>query len=170
MIVSLIVAKAKNNAIGKDNSLLWHLPADMKFFRETTTHHCIITGRKNYESIPEKYRPLKDRTNIVVTRNKDFFEEGIHVCHSVEEAIKLASTLEKVETFIIGGGQIYKEVIEKDLVSKMYITEVNEDFEADTFFPDFDTSQWKTESTKKLPINEKNKFEASIHTLINVSS
>lgn len=162
MIVSLIVAKAKNNAIGKDNNLLWHLPADMKFFRETTTGHCIITGRKNYESIPKKYRPLKDRINVVVTRNKEFSEEGVHVCHSVEEAIDLAKSLEKVETFIIGGGQIYNEVIEKDLISKMYITQVNEAFEADTFFPEFDSNDWNIEKEKELPLDEKNNYAAEI--------
>ena len=81
MTVSLIVAIAKNNAIGKDNNLLWHLPADMKFFKETTTGHCIITGRKNYESIPSKYRPLKDRTNIVVTRSLDYKEDNLAVCN-----------------------------------------------------------------------------------------
>ena len=90
MIVSLIVAVAENNVIGKDNDLIWHLPKDMKFFKETTLNHYIISGRKNYESIPAKFRPLKDRTNVVVTRQKDYSEEGCEVVHSIEDGIALA--------------------------------------------------------------------------------
>lgn len=162
MIVSLIVAKAKNNAIGKDNNLLWHLPADMKFFKETTLGHCVITGRKNYESIPEKYRPLTQRTNIVVTRNKEYGQPGIDVCHSIEAAIALAKSTEETEAFIIGGGQIYKEAIENDLVDRMYITEVDAEFEADTFFPEFDVQQWHVKDRMVLPFDEKNLFASEV--------
>ena len=160
MIVSLIVAKAKNNAIGKDNNLLWHFPADMKFFRETTTGHCIITGRKNYESIPDKFRPLVNRTNIVVTRNPEFNEQAIIVCHSIEEAIKKAKELGETEVFIIGGGQIYKEALTKGLIDKMYITHVHQNFDGDTFFPE-KTNEWKKISETNHPKDEKHRYSYS---------
>lgn len=162
MIVSLIVAIANNNAIGKDNNLLWHLPADMKFFRQTTTGHCIITGRKNYESIPPKFRPLKDRTNIVVTRNLKYSEPNIQVCNSIESAIQYAENQGEEEVFIIGGGQIYNEALAKGLIDKMYITHVNSVFEADTFFPDFDSAKWNSSEILQLEKNEKNSFEATV--------
>lgn len=161
-MISLIVARAKNGAIGKDNNLLWHLPADMKFFKETTSGHCIITGRKNYESIPPRFRPLANRTNIVVTRNKDYAEEGALVLHSLEEAINAAQNVDPKKIFIIGGGQIYSESLRKGLVDEMIITEVDAELEADTFFPSFDTSQWSKEVIRTLPKDEKNKFSATI--------
>ncbi len=145
MITSLIVAIAKNNAIGKNNDLLWHLPNDMKHFKETTLNHHIITGRKNYISIPPKFRPLVNRTNIVLTRNTDFSEEGCVIKHSLEEAIKYAKENSETELFIIGGGQIYKEALENDLIDRMYVTHVNENFEADTFFPEINSKWNKTE-------------------------
>ena len=162
MIVSLIVAIAKNNAIGKDNNLLWHLSADMKFFKETTTGHCIITGRKNYESIPSKYRPLKDRTNIVVTRSLDYKEDNLAVCNSIEAAIELAKSIGEKEVFVIGGGQIYQECLEKNLIDKMYITNVDSVFEADTYFPEIDKNNWKANQILEFKKDEKNLFEAKV--------
>ena len=162
MTVSLIVAIAKNNAIGKDNNLLWHLPADMKFFKETTTGHCIITGRKNYESIPSKYRPLKDRTNIVVTRSLDYKEDNWAVCNSIEAAIELAKSIGEKEVFVIGGGQIYQECLEKNLIDKMYITNVDSVFEADTYFPEIDKNNWKSNQILEFKKDEKNLFEAKV--------
>jgi dihydrofolate reductase len=150
MIRSIIVAISENNGIGKDNDLLWHLPADMKFFRKTTMGHCIITGRKNYESIPEKYRPLAKRTNIVVTRNINYQAEGAIVKNSLESALEYADSAGEEEVFIIGGGQIYKEAIEKNLVDKMYITHVANNYEADTFFPEIDFSEWVVEERFSL--------------------
>lgn len=154
MIRSIIVAISENNGIGKDNDLLWHLPADMKFFRKTTTGHCIITGRKNYESIPEKYRPLAKRTNIVVTRNTNYQAEGAIVKNSLESALEHADSMGEEEVFIIGGGQIYKEAIEKSAVDKMYITHVAETFDADTFYPQVDLSNWNIE--ERLPLESEN--------------
>ena len=162
MIVSLIVAIAKNNAIGKDNNLLWHLSADMKFFKETTTGHCIITGRKNYESIPSKYRPLKDRTNIVVTRSLDYKEDNLAVCNSIEAAIELAKSIGEKEVFVIGGGQIYQECLEKNLIDKMYITHVDFVFEADTYFPEIEKNNWKSNQILEFKKDEKNLFEAKV--------
>ena len=162
MIVSLIVAIAKNNAIGKDNNLLWHLSADMKFFKETTTGHCIITGRKNYESIPSKYRPLKDRTNIVVTRSLEYKEDNLAVCNSIEAAIELAKNIGEKEVFVIGGGQIYQECLEKHLIDKMYITHVDFVFEADTYFPEIEKNNWKSNQILEFKKDEKNLFEAKV--------
>ncbi len=155
MITSLIVAVAKNNVIGKDNDLIWHLPNDMKFFRNTTSNHHIITGRKNYISIPEKYRPLANRTNIVLTRQSNFSEEGCVVSNSIEDAIAYAKSNNETELFIIGGGQIYKEALEKDLIDKMYVTHVNETFDGDTFFPEIDTEKWQKTAEIGNPADEK---------------
>lgn len=164
MIVSLIVAKANNNAIGKNNDLLWHLPADMKFFRETTTGHCIITGRKNYESIPPKFRPLKNRTNIVLTRNKNYQAPETIVVNSIETALQNAKNLNESEVFIIGGGQIYKEALEKGLVDKMYITHVNTEIEGDTFFPEIIDKEWVIDEVASIAKDEKNGFDCVVKT------
>lgn len=157
MIVSLIVAVAENNVIGKDNDLIWHLPKDMAFFKEATLNHFIITGRKNYESIPSKYRPLKDRTNIVVTRQTDYTEDGCVVVHSIEDGIDLAKQSGEAECFIIGGGQIYKSVLEKGLVDQLYITHVLDSFEGDTYFPEIDENKWFSETLLTHLKDEKNK-------------
>lgn len=162
MIVSIIVARARNGAIGKDNQLLWHFPEDMKFFKETTSGHCIITGRKNYESIPPKFRPLKNRTNIIVTRNEQYQAEGAEVVHSLQAAINIARDQNESEAFVIGGGEIYRQSLELGLVDKMYITEVDADFEADTFFPELDGSEWDVGKVKSFPSNEKTKLSAEL--------
>ena len=161
MIVSLIVAIAENNVIGKDNDLIWHLPNDMKFFKEKTLNHHIITGRKNYISIPEKYRPLANRTNIVLTRQTDFKESGCVVLHSLEDAIIYATKNDETELFIIGGGQIYKEALEKGLIDRMYITHVNHQFDGDTFFPEINNEAWKKISETNNPIDEKHRYSYS---------
>lgn len=157
MIVSLIVAVADNNVIGKDNDLIWHLPKDMAFFKATTLNHYVITGRKNYESIPVKYRPLKDRTNVVVTRQENYVEDGCVVVHSIEAGIALAKENGESECFIIGGGQIYKNVMDKKLIDQLYITHVLEGFEGDTFFPEFDKKEWEEETILTHLKDEKNK-------------
>jgi dihydrofolate reductase len=159
----IIVAIAQNNAIGKDNNLLWHLPADMKFFKEQTSGHTVITGRKNYESIPEKFRPLPNRTNIVVTRDKNYKAPGAMVVNSLEEAIEKAKNLGAEKCFIIGGGQIYKESLEKNLVDEMLITHVEVAPPADTFFPEIDQSNWEKELITELITDEKNKFSMEIY-------
>ena len=103
MVVSLIVAVSENKVIGKDNDLVWHLPTDMKFFKDTTKEHFVIMGRRNYESIPHKYCPLPNRTNVIVTRQDDYKAEGCLVVNSVEEAIELAQKAGDKEPFVIGG-------------------------------------------------------------------
>jgi dihydrofolate reductase len=132
--ISIIAAVSKNGVIGKDNKLPWHLPEDMKFFKDTTTGHCVITGRKNYESIPAKFRPLKDRTNIVVTRQEGYAAEGAVVVQSIEAAIEAAKKTGDEEIFIIGGADVYKQCM--GLADRMYITSIEQEFEGDVFFPE----------------------------------
>jgi len=142
--VSLIVAIAANHVIGKDNDLIWFLPKDLKYFKDTTAGHHVIMGRKNYFSIPEKYRPLPNRTNVVVTRQSNIIEEeNVPVVSSIEKGIDLAIKAGDNEPFIIGGGQIYNYALANKLIDRMYITHIHNDFEGDTFFPHFDTKNWK---------------------------
>lgn len=161
MIVSLIVAVAKNYVIGKDNDLIWHLPNDMKYFKEKTLNHHIITGRKNYISIPEKYRPLVNRTNIVLTRNNSFSEEGCIVKNSLEDAVEYAKNSNETELFIIGGGQIYKEALSKNMINKMYVTHVHKNFDGDTFFPEIDTEKWELKTQLDFDKDEKHAYAYS---------
>lgn len=157
MNISIIVAVANNNVIGKDNTLIWHLPADMKFFKEKTTGHCIITGRKNYESIPEKFRPLPNRTNIVITRQKDYSAPGAIVVDSIEKAIEKAKETRDNEIFIIGGAEIYKQSMH--LVNRIYLTQIHHTFEGDAFFPELKSSEWKEVNRMKGIVDDKNKYE-----------
>jgi dihydrofolate reductase len=168
MISSLIVAVAENNVIGKGNELIWHLPNDMNFFKTTTLNHHIITGRKNYISIPKKYRPLVKRTNIVLTKQNSFNEEGCIVMHTLEDAINYAKNNNETEVFIIGGGQIYKEALEKMLIDKMYITHVNQNFDGDTYFPDFNEKEWKKVNETNYPADEKHLYSYSIAVYENI--
>lgn len=159
----IIVAIAENNGIGKDNNLLWHLPADMKFFKEQTTGNVIITGRKNYESIPEKFRPLPNRTNIVVTRDRNYQAPGAMVVNSIEEGIEKAKESKVEKCFIIGGGQIYKEAIKKKLAQEMLVTHVDANLEADVFFPEIHPDKWSKKLIMEIPSDEKNKFNMKIY-------
>lgn len=158
MKISLIAAIAKNNAIGKDNQLLWHLPSDMKFFKEKTMGHCVITGRKNYESIPEKFRPLPGRTNIVVSRNAGYNAPGAHVVDSLEAGIELARTQGETELFIIGGGQIYMEAMIKNLADFLYITHVDAIPAADTYFPAINPKKWHKTNAESHTADAKNPY------------
>lgn len=158
MKVSLIVAMDRARGIGKNNDLLWHLPADMRFFKETTTGHIVVLGRKNYESIPEKFRPLPNRENAVLTRNKDLHPEGCLVFHSLEDCLSHYRNETERTVFIIGGGQVYKDALASGAVDEMYITEVDYVFDADTFFPEFDPSGWQIEKVLAYPADEKNLY------------
>ena len=164
MKVSLIVAVAENGVIGKDNDLIWHLPKDMLFFKETTMGHHVIMGRKNFESIPHKYRPLPDRTNIVITRQLEYKAEGCIVVDSVEAALEIAKNNGDIEPFIIGGGQIYRIALEENLVDKIYLTKVHHFFEGDTFFPKL-SSDWKETSKTENKADEKHKYNYDFITL-----
>lgn len=152
--VTLIAAIAHNNALGKDNDLIWHLPADLKRFKSTTTGHHIIMGRNTYESIG---KPLPNRTSVIITRNPDYTAEGCIVVNSLEEAIKVAK--DDTSPFIIGGAQIYNQAIK--IADKLDITEVHHEFEADVFFPKIDSTIWQETSREKFSSDEKNKYDYS---------
>lgn len=133
--MNLIAAADENWAIGKEGGLLAHLPGDMKFFRETTREKTVVMGRKTLESFPGK-KPLKNRTNIVLTRNAGYAPEGVTVCGSVEEALELLKSCDSEDIFIIGGGTIYRAFL--PYCKKAYITHIFHEFPADTVFPDLD--------------------------------
>ena len=164
MKVSLIVAVSENGVIGKDNDLIWHLPKDMKFFKETTQGHHVIMGRKNFESIPHKFRPLPNRTNVIITRQSDYKAEGCLVVNSVEESIEIAKQNGDTEPFIIGGGQIYKIALEQNLVDRIYLTRIHHPFEGDTFFPELN-SDWEEVKREDCYADEKNKYNYSFIVL-----
>lgn len=138
--MNLIVAVDRNWAIGKNNQLIWHIPADMKFFRETTKNNIVIMGRKTLESFPQG-QPLANRVNIVITRNPSYKVKGAVVVHSVEEAVEEAKKYEG-EIFVIGGESIYRAML--PYCDTAYITKIDHAYDADTFFPDLDADpQWK---------------------------
>jgi len=162
MVISLIAAVGDNRVIGKDNDLIWHLPDDMKFFSATTKGHFILTGRKNYESIPEKFRPLPHRENIVVTRQEGYEAPGAHVVSSISKGIALAKAKGESELFIIGGGEIYKQCMK--YADKMYLTHVNDSPEGDAFFPVFYPKDWEVVEERFHPIDEKHKVAFTFKT------
>jgi dihydrofolate reductase len=135
--ISIIVAIAKNYAIGKNNQLLWHIPADLKRFKKITGGHRVIMGKLTYLSLP--IRPLPNRENVVITDNPEDKFEGCTTVYSISEAINLCS--ESEESFIIGGGSIYRQFLPH--CNKLYITMVDKDFEADTYFPDINDEEWE---------------------------
>jgi len=153
MIKSIIVAKAKNNVIGKDNDLVWNLPADQKYFRNTTMGHYVIMGRKTFESLP---KPLPGRVNIIITRNRDYKKEGAVVFNQLEDAFSFASSQGQQEVFILGGGEIYKKTLET--ADKLYITEIDEDFDGDTFFPEVNKQVWEEKSRMTYHADEDNAY------------
>ena len=155
MKLSIIVAAASDGAIGKDNKLLWHLPADMKFFKEKTMGHHIIMGRKTYESIG---RPLPGRTTVIITRDLTYKAEGCLVVHSLNEAIESANANGDTEAMITGGAEIYNQAIEK--ADCIYLTEVQGKFEADTFFK-IDKTNWAINEKQDYKADDKNKFDYS---------
>ena len=155
-MISIIVAVSENLVIGKDNTLIWHLPTDMKFFKDKTNGHCIITGRKNYESIPEKFRPLPNRTNIVITRQQNYSAPGAVVVNSIEEAIEKAKATNDEEIFIIGGAEIYKQSLR--YVNRIYYTKIYHSFIGDAFFPVLNTTEWKETQRTIGIVDEKNKY------------
>ncbi len=154
MKVSLIVAVSENQVIGKNNDLVWHLPHDMNYFKKTTEAHHVIMGRKNFESIPHKYRPLPNRTNVIVTRQDSYQAEGCIVVSSIIEALEKAKEAGDAEPFVIGGGEIYRHALENGLIDRVYLTRVHENFEGDTFFPILD-SEWKCIRSIKKSADEK---------------
>jgi dihydrofolate reductase len=162
-MITLIVAMGKNREIGKENQLLWHLPKDLKHFKELTSGYPIIMGRKTYESIG---KPLPNRTNIVISRKNDWFEEGILIVGSIKEAVKFAKKIDE-EVFIIGGGNIYEQTI--DLADKLEVTLVDAELGADTFFPKINEKVWQKTNEEYHQKDEKNEFDFCFQTYERVS-
>jgi len=154
MIVSLIVAYANAWVIGKDNQLLWHLPADLKHFKQLTTGHPVIMGRKTFESIG---KPLPNRVNVVVSRQQNLNIEGVTVVHSLEEALKTVESCD--ECFVIGGGELYRQSLH--LTDKLYLTQVHANFDGDTYFPEINFAEWKLIEKNDFQEDEKNKYSYS---------
>ena len=157
--LSLIVAAAENNAIGKDNQLLWHLPNDLKFFKNTTWGMPVIMGRKTFEAVN---KPLPGRFNIVITRQADWKAEGTISATDLQDALQKAKATNCNEIFVIGGGEIYKQSIE--IADKIYMTRVHASFDADTFFPAIDENKWKLTNNIDFEIDEKHKYAYSFQT------
>ena len=154
--ISLIVAASSNNAIGKNNQLLWHLPNDLKFFKNSTWGMPVIMGRKTFESVN---KPLPGRFNYVITSQTDWKAEGVTVAKDINDALQKAKETNCKEIFIIGGGEIFKQSME--LANKIYMTRVHADIEGDVFFPEIDGSKWKLISNTDLPADEKHAFAYS---------
>ena len=153
MSISLVVAVSTNNAIGKNNQLLWTLPNDMKFFKNKTWAMPVVMGRKTFEALG---KPLNGRFNIVITKQKDFKPEGTTVVWSLEEAIKTAYAADYKEVMIIGGGQIYKQSM--PIADTLYLTRVDAELEGDTSFPEIDTKEWEMISQETHTADEKHAY------------
>jgi len=158
-MITIIAAVASNNALGKDNQLIWHLPADLKRFKQVTLGHHIIMGRKTFESLG---KPLPRRTNIIITRNKNYTQEGCIVVNSLNQAIEAAKSDEN--PYILGGAEIYKQAIE--IADKLDLTLVDQSFDADAFFPEIDTNVWQQTSREDYKADEKNNYNYSFITYL----
>jgi dihydrofolate reductase len=160
MIINQIVAKATNNAIGKDNQLIWHLSKDLQFFKKVTSGNYLITGRKNYESIG---RALPNRIMLIVTRDKNYIAEGSIVVHSIPEALDYLYKIEAKQCFVIGGGEIYKETL--PLSDYIYLTEVDCQPDADVFYPTLVAEEWEELMVQENEKDDKNPFNFSFKYL-----
>ena|SRR5215210_6496194 len=153
MIVSLLVAASENNVIGKNNQLPWHLPNDLKYFKNLTWGMPIFMGRKTFDSIG---KVLPGRISIVITRNKDWQHQGADVVHSIEEAIQKAEDYGVKEIFVIGGAEIFKTSL--PVANRLYLTRIHERFEGDVFFPDISETEWELTSSRYCEADEKNSY------------
>jgi dihydrofolate reductase len=165
VIVSIIAAMDRKRGIGADNKLPWRLSADLKRFRELTMGHHIIVGRKTFESIG---RPLPGRRMIVVTRDRNYKAEGCDIAHSVEDATRLARERGESEAFICGGAEIYAQSI--GTVDRMYLTFVDAEVAADTFFPEFDEREWGEQASDYQPADEKNQYPFTFKLMVRKGS
>lgn len=155
-MISLVVAAAENNAIGKNNQLLWHLPNDLKFFKNTTWAGVVIMGRKTFESVN---KPLPGRLNIVVTGNKDWQADGVMVATNLQQSVELATKENFKKIFIIGGGEIYRQSMA--IADTIYITRVHTQIDGDTFFPVIDTNEWQQKEKNDFYKDEKHAYDYS---------
>ena len=156
-MITIIAAVGENNELGKNNTLVWHLPDDFKRFKALTTGHYIIMGRKTFESFP---KPLPNRTHVVITRQKNYTPEGCIVVDSIEQALQIAPPDEDV--FIIGGGEIYNLAMQH--ANKIELTRVFATFDADTFFPEINQDEWKLAGEDFHPKDEKHNYDFSYRT------
>ena len=156
MIISLVVAASENNVIGKDNKLLWHLPNDMRFFKNTTWAMPVIMGRKTFDSLG---KPLTGRTNIVITRQKNWKSDGVKTVKSLDQAIIAATETDAKEAFVIGGGEIFDQSIQR--AQRLFLTRVHTVIEGDTFFPEINAKHWKLASNLHFEADEKHAFSYS---------
>jgi dihydrofolate reductase len=147
-MISLIAAVAQNRAIGQNNQLLWHLPEDMRHFRETTRGKTVLMGRKTWDSLPAAFCPLPGRRNIVLTRDADYVARGAETAHSLDEALGLAG--DNDEAFIIGGAELYRQGL--PLAQRLYLTEISETRQGDVFFPEISAVDWQ-EVSRSTPCN-----------------
>ena len=153
-MLTIIAAVAKNNALGKNNDLIWHLPADLKRFKKVTLGHHIIMGRKTFESLG---KPLPNRTNIIISRNTSYKAQGCTVVHNLEQAIEAAK--KDSNPYILGGAEIYHQAIEK--ADFLDLTLVHESFDADAFFPVIDLNRWEEVSREDHPADEQHAYDYS---------
>jgi dihydrofolate reductase len=160
-MLSIIVATSLNNAIGKGNAMLWHLPEDFKFFKNTTWGMPIIMGRKTFESIG---KALPGRTNIVITSNKNWQAEGVHTVSNINDAIAYAETTNTKEIFITGGAEIYKQTFA--MADKIYLTRVNTQIDGDAYFPEINEAEWDLAFEKNIKADDKNVFDMSFQTWV----
>ena len=160
-MITIIAAAAENNALGKDNQLVWHLPNDFKRFKEITSGHYIIMGRKTFESFP---KPLPNRTHIIITRQKNYKVENCIVVNSIEKAMEACPKDETI--FIIGGAEIYNQSI--NLADKIELTRVHANFEADAYFPEIDLNKWKLVFEDYHSKDEKHNFDFTFQTFVKV--
>lgn len=159
-MITLIAAVGRNYALGKDNQLLWHLPADFAHFKRLTTGHSIIMGRKTFESLPKM---LPNREHIIITRQPNFVAENCQVVGSLQQAIEVAKKTDE-NPFVIGGGEIYHQAIL--IADKMEITWVDADFQADTFFPEINPNQWELVKNEFHSKDEKHQFDFYFQTYL----
>ena len=152
----MIAAVSKNMVIGRNNDLPWRLPDDMKYFMQTTKGHCVIMGRKNYESLPPKFRPLPDRTNILVTKQKNYHAPGCTIVHSLQEALVRAEAVGPDEVFIIGGADIYRQGL--PVADTLYLTEIDAVVQGDVEFPSFPRTEWREISRIRHDVDERHAF------------
>jgi len=161
MILSLIVAMDEEDGIGRDKQIPWHLSADLQRFKQFTMGHCIIMGRRTYESIGH---PLPGRTSIVITRRKDYqAKAGVICADSLQDALRTAKRLGETEAFIIGGGEIFQHSL--PLADQIYLTRVHTRIQADTFFPPIRFEEWLTSQECFLPVDESNQYPSTFMLL-----
>ncbi|NEV93832.1 dihydrofolate reductase [Psychroflexus sp. YR1-1] len=159
MKITMVAAAAENNALGKDNELVWHLPDDFKRFKAITSHHHIIMGRRTFESFPKL---LPNRKHIVITRQREYEKEGVIIVHSLEDALKVS--YDQDDVFIIGGGEIYKQAM--PYADKIELTRVHDTFDADAYFPEIDESKWKLIQSEYHEKDERHKHDFTYLTYV----